>query len=426
MLYIALYLVVEIVAFAAVGSWLGFGWTLLLLLAGGVVGLWLTRREGGRAMQAIVDAAQDRRIAHTELTDGLLVAAGGFLILLPGFVSDLVGLALLLPPSRRLIRSRLVSAAERQVPGLRTARIREGGPVVEGSVLDPDPGPARPRPMIGCCRHRGTTSSALTDPVRWVLQRRRQHGAAAAPRAVQLGLGQEQAAGEVGVGEVSAAQVGPGQVGPAQVGVGEIGPDRAWSRAGSPRSGRALRRSVPTRSAPLWSTTWVARPRQLAGSPQLGDDPLPVPRQVERGEIVRRAAGQALGLGRDRRELVVHRAGRVERQRLAEIPEQLVQLTHDRERGEHPRREARLVLPGPAAEGHLDDLLPGAEAVVARAAGEAAFAEPVVDAASEVGSQVGAGLPGRLVDGELRRRGERRRYAAQRGAARAVRPQPAV
>ncbi len=142
MLYIALYLVVEIVAFVAVGSWLGVGWTLLLLLAGGVVGLWLTRREGGRAMQAIVDAAQDRRIAHTELTDGLLVAAGGFFILLPGFVSDLIGLALLLPPSRRFIRSRLVSAAERQVPGLRTARIREGGPVVEGSIVDP--APARP------------------------------------------------------------------------------------------------------------------------------------------------------------------------------------------------------------------------------------------------------------------------------------------
>ncbi len=141
MLYIALYLVVEIVAFVAVGSWLGVGWTLLLLLVGGVVGLWLTRREGGRAMQAIVAAVQDGRIAHTELTDGLLIAAGGFFVLLPGFVSDLIGLALLLPPSRRLIRSRLVAAAERQVPDLRTARIRQGGPVVEGSVVDHSAGP---------------------------------------------------------------------------------------------------------------------------------------------------------------------------------------------------------------------------------------------------------------------------------------------
>jgi UPF0716 protein FxsA len=136
LLFIALYLVVEFLAFVLVGSWLGVGWTVLLLLVAGVAGLWLTRREGGRALQAIVAAAQDRRIAHIEVTDGLLIAAGGLFVLLPGFVSDLVGLALLLPPSRRFIRSRLVDVAERQVPGLRTARIREGGPVVEGSVVD--------------------------------------------------------------------------------------------------------------------------------------------------------------------------------------------------------------------------------------------------------------------------------------------------
>jgi UPF0716 protein FxsA len=152
--YIALFLAVEILTFVLVGSWLGVGWTLLLLLVGGVIGLWLTRREGGRALQAIVAAAQDRRIAHIELTDGLLVAAGGFFVLLPGFVSDLIGLALLLPPSRRLIRSRLVAATERQVPGLRTARIREGGPIVDGSVVDasesgPEAAPHRMLPAPG-------------------------------------------------------------------------------------------------------------------------------------------------------------------------------------------------------------------------------------------------------------------------------------
>ena len=175
MLFIALYLVLEIVAFVAVGSWLGVGWTLLLLLAGGVVGLWLTRREGGRAVQAIVEAAQDRRIAHTELTDGLLVAAGGFFVLLPGFVSDLIGLALLLPPTRRFIRARLVDAAEQQVPGLRTARIREGGPVVEGSVVDGRAGPIGDDRMLPAPGER--PGSRLSRPVRGMTQRRRQHGA---------------------------------------------------------------------------------------------------------------------------------------------------------------------------------------------------------------------------------------------------------
>ncbi len=134
--FVLLYLVIEIVAIVAIGSWIGALPTLLLLLAGGIVGLWLTRREGVRAVAALTAAAQNRQVAHRELTDGLLVAVGGLLILLPGFVSDVCGLALLLPPTRAFVRARLVSAAERRAPGLRTARIRGSGPVVDGEVVD--------------------------------------------------------------------------------------------------------------------------------------------------------------------------------------------------------------------------------------------------------------------------------------------------
>lgn len=133
--FVLLYLVVEIVALVAVGSWLGLGWTLLLLLAGTVVGAWIARREGVRATAALSTALRDRRVAHRELTDGLLVAVGGLLILLPGFVSDLAGLLLVLPPTRAVVRGRLVRAAERRTPGLRTARIRSTGAVVDGQVV---------------------------------------------------------------------------------------------------------------------------------------------------------------------------------------------------------------------------------------------------------------------------------------------------
>lgn len=136
MAFVLLYVVLEIAAIAAVGAWLGIGWTLALLLAGGLVGLWLTRREGARAGRALLSAVQDRRVAHQELTDGLLIAAGGVLVLLPGFLSDVAGLALLIPPTRSLIRTRLVRAAERRSPALRTARIRGAGPVVDGAVVD--------------------------------------------------------------------------------------------------------------------------------------------------------------------------------------------------------------------------------------------------------------------------------------------------
>jgi UPF0716 protein FxsA len=134
--FVLLYLVVEIVALVALASWIGVGWTLLVLVAGSVLGLWLARREGMRAVRALAEAARDRRVAHVELTDGLLVAMGGLLLVVPGLVTDVAGLLLLLPPTRSLARRRMVREAERRAPGLRNARIRGDGTVVDGSVVD--------------------------------------------------------------------------------------------------------------------------------------------------------------------------------------------------------------------------------------------------------------------------------------------------
>ena len=150
--FVLLYLVVEIVALVALASWIGVGWTLLVLLAGSVLGLWLARREGLRAMRAMAEAARDHRVAHVEMTDGLLIAIGGLLLLVPGLVTDVAGLLLLLPPTRSLVRRRMVRAAERQAPILRTARIRGDGPIVDGSIVDgevvEEPGMPPPRPML--------------------------------------------------------------------------------------------------------------------------------------------------------------------------------------------------------------------------------------------------------------------------------------
>lgn len=154
MLYVLLYVVVEIVALVAVASWIGVGATLLVLLAGSVLGLWLARREGVRAAQALASAVQERRTAHPELTDGLLVAVGGLLLFVPGLVTDVAGLLLLLPPTRALVRRRLVAATEQRAPGLRTARIRAAGPVIEGEVVDTTrPEPAQPRHVLEPTEH---------------------------------------------------------------------------------------------------------------------------------------------------------------------------------------------------------------------------------------------------------------------------------
>lgn len=150
--FVLLYVVLEVLAVVALASWIGLGWTLVVLLAGSLLGLLLARREGVRAARALAVAVQRGKLAHAEATDGLLVALGGVLLFLPGLITDVLGLALVFPPTRALVRRRLVDAAERRTPGLRTARIRFGSTVVDGETVGPhdgdDRGPARRYPAI--------------------------------------------------------------------------------------------------------------------------------------------------------------------------------------------------------------------------------------------------------------------------------------
>ena len=100
----------------------------------------------------MAEAARDRRVAHVELTDGLLVAMGGLLLLVPGLVTDVAGLLLLLPPTRSLVRRRMVreaeqpraGAAHRPDPRRRHGRGRRGGRRADRGRPDRPVLPARP------------------------------------------------------------------------------------------------------------------------------------------------------------------------------------------------------------------------------------------------------------------------------------------
>jgi UPF0716 protein FxsA len=112
---VLLYLVAEVAAVWAVTSVAGVFGTLGLLLAGTVLGSWLARREGARAARAFLATARAGRPARDEITGGMLVAFGGVLIMLPGFVSDLAGLLLLFSPTRAVIRRAWLRRAERRM-----------------------------------------------------------------------------------------------------------------------------------------------------------------------------------------------------------------------------------------------------------------------------------------------------------------------
>ncbi|MGL5859820.1 MAG: FxsA family protein [Phycicoccus sp.] len=138
--------VLEIALIVAVGRTIG-GWpTVGLLVAESLLGAWLVRREGSRALGALGEALRSGRMPSRQLADAALVLVGGTLLLTPGFATDAVGFLFILPATRPLARRWLEVAVARRLLGptghgrtsSRTTETTPGdGPdVVSGEVVD--------------------------------------------------------------------------------------------------------------------------------------------------------------------------------------------------------------------------------------------------------------------------------------------------
>lgn len=103
-LLLVLWPVVEIAVFLQVVQWIGVLDTLALMLVITLFGAWLVKRQGVGTLARIRAELDDGRIPTGPMTDGGLLALAGFLLLVPGFVTDIFGLALLLPPVRAGVR----------------------------------------------------------------------------------------------------------------------------------------------------------------------------------------------------------------------------------------------------------------------------------------------------------------------------------
>ncbi|WP_131104836.1 FxsA family protein [Ornithinimicrobium sufpigmenti] len=145
----------EVAALVAVGQAIGFWWTLGLLVTLTVVGVLLVRHETSRTYRALQDTLNSGKMPADEMTDAILVMIGGFLLILPGFVSDVLGLLLVLPFTRPLARKLLQAfVASRAVAVVGTAgpppagggvrRSSGRGQVIEGEVVSEQPPPGAP------------------------------------------------------------------------------------------------------------------------------------------------------------------------------------------------------------------------------------------------------------------------------------------
>jgi UPF0716 protein FxsA len=131
----------ELAVIIQVGQAIGVWWTIGLLLADSILGAWLMRLQGRVAWRRFNEALQAGRVPGREVLDGALVIFGGALLLTPGFITDILGLVLLIPPTRALVRGVLTRRlAHRMVVSAGRTRQRPRGDYdVEGTAVDVDP-----------------------------------------------------------------------------------------------------------------------------------------------------------------------------------------------------------------------------------------------------------------------------------------------
>jgi UPF0716 protein FxsA len=96
--------IAELYVIIQVGGLIGVGPTLLLLLLDAVLGSWLLKHEGRSAWRRFNQALAEKRLPAKEVADGFLIILGGALLIAPGFISDIFGILLLLPPTRAVAR----------------------------------------------------------------------------------------------------------------------------------------------------------------------------------------------------------------------------------------------------------------------------------------------------------------------------------
>ncbi|QDO88742.1 FxsA family protein [Ornithinimicrobium ciconiae] len=160
LLLVLVEILILIAAFRTIGPW----WTIGLLILFSVAGAFLVRRESGRTWRALRQAVDSGLMPARELADASLVLVGGLFLLLPGFLSDLVGIFLILPMTRSLSRrlfalvigSRVVTVMPEGMmgggtgaagsgpgatgaPGHGPRRGPTGGDIIEGEIISEDP-----------------------------------------------------------------------------------------------------------------------------------------------------------------------------------------------------------------------------------------------------------------------------------------------
>ena len=128
----------ELYVIYKVGDAIGIWWTLAILVADSVLGSVLFRSQGRAVWRKFNQILSQGRVPHREVIDGVLIVFGGAFLITPGFLTDIAGIVLLVPPTRAIVRRAIVKRLGRRV----VAGGRPGYDV-EGTARDYDDIPRR-------------------------------------------------------------------------------------------------------------------------------------------------------------------------------------------------------------------------------------------------------------------------------------------
>ncbi len=144
-----IYALVEVAVMVALVATIGFGYTVLLLLASFVIGLVLAGSQLNRQIRRLrTGLSAGLSDTHGAVSDSLLVALGTVLVVIPGLASSVLGALMLLPPTRAAARPVLTGLVARRMPLIvaapaafgrptGTAGYRQGpGDYIDGEVID--------------------------------------------------------------------------------------------------------------------------------------------------------------------------------------------------------------------------------------------------------------------------------------------------
>lgn len=141
---------IEIGLFIQVGGWLGLWPTLAIVFLTAIAGTTLVRSQGARALAQLKGSFNDLRDPTEPLAHGAMILFSGALLLTPGFFTDFVGFALLIPAVRRVVLKELKKRVNLQAVQPDRGWQPQDETIIEGTFTDEDPN--RPKGPSGWTR----------------------------------------------------------------------------------------------------------------------------------------------------------------------------------------------------------------------------------------------------------------------------------